>query len=66
MNPTGLRTLAEMLFKDFTASKLNSLFSNRMLPNEGLALRAYNSWVILNNFDTLVKNLLGKTIVINE
>jgi len=45
---------------------LNNLFANRALANEGLALRAYNAWVILNNFDMLLKNLLGKTIVINE
>ena len=66
MNPKNLRVLADQLFSDFNGAKLNDLFANRALANEGLALRAYNAWVILNNFDMLLKNLLGKTIVINE
>ena len=63
---TKLYTLAKDLFKDFNSTKLNNMFGSRMLPLEGMGLLAYNSWVILNNFDMLVKNLLGKTITINE
>lgn len=62
----SLVELAKELFGDFTAVKLNGLFSNRTLPNIGLQLDAYNAWVILNNFDMLIKNLLGKSIIVNE
>lgn len=59
-----VQLLAKELFEGFTDLKLNQLQENIVEPKNAAALAAYNSWVILNNFDMLAENLLGKTIKI--
>lgn len=63
-----VQKLADTLFGDkFNATYLNHLYATRTSSfKSSKALRAYNSYVILNNFDTLLKTLLGKTITIDQ
>lgn len=63
-----VQKLADTLFGDkFNATYLNHLYATRTSSfRSSKALKAYNSYVILNNFDTLLKTLLGKTITIDQ
>lgn len=63
-----VQKLADTLFGDkFNATYLNHLYATRTSSfRSSKALKAYNSYVILNNFDTLLKTLLGKTVTIDQ
>ena len=63
-----VQNLANSLFGNkFNATYLNHLYATRTSNfKSAKALKAYNSYVILNNFDELLKYLLGKTITIDQ
>lgn len=63
-----VQKLANSLFGNkFNATYLNHLYATRTSNfKSAKALKAYNSYVILNNFDELLKYLLGKTITIDQ
>ena len=63
-----VQKLADTLFGNkFNATYLNHLYATRTSNfKSAKALKAYNSYVILNNFDELLKYLLGKTVTIDQ
>lgn len=63
-----VQKLADTLFEGkFNATYLNHLYATRTSSfRSSKALKAYNSYVILNNFDVLLKFLLGKTVTIDQ
>jgi len=59
----SLKSKVQELFKDFNDDTLNDLYKDRHISEtSNLALKAFNSWVMLNNFDMLVQHFLDKSI----
>jgi len=58
---------AKELFKDFNEDKLNDLFQRRVdNDTASLALKAFNAWIMFNNFDNLTKHFLKDTVKISQ